>query len=71
MQISSFPPANWEIRFLQDMDTFTTEPDGSKLSLAALLAVKPAGAMEGNFRLTLTGTEDVIIRLAVSDFIPH
>jgi hypothetical protein len=69
--MSSFPPANWEVRFLQDMDTYTTEPDGSKLSLAALLAVKPAGAMEGNLRLTLTGTEDVSIRLAVSDFIPH
>jgi hypothetical protein len=69
--MSSFPPANWEVRFLQDMDTFTAEPNGSKLSLAALLAVKPAGAMEGNFRLTLTGTEDVSIRLAVTDFIPH
>ncbi len=70
-QMSSFPPADWEVRYLQDMDTFTVEPDGNKLCLAALLAVKPAGALEGNFRLTLTGTEDVSIRLNVADFIPH
>jgi hypothetical protein len=70
-QMSSFPPADWEVRYLQDMDTFTVEPDGHKLCLAALLAVKPAGAMEENFRLTLTGTEDVSIRLNVADFIPH
>jgi hypothetical protein len=69
--MSSFPPADWEVRYLQDMDTFTVEPDGNKLCLAALLAVKPAGALEGNFRLTLTGTEDVSIRLNVADFIPH
>jgi hypothetical protein len=69
--MSSFPPADWEVRYLQDMDTFTVEPDGNKLCLAALLAVKQAGAMEGNFRLTLTGTEDISIRLNVANFIPH
>jgi hypothetical protein len=55
--MSSFPPRNWEVRYLQDMDTLTAEPDGHKLSLAALLAVNPAGAWEGNFRLVLAGTE--------------
>jgi hypothetical protein len=37
--MSSFPPRNWEVRYLQDMDTLTAEPDGHKLSLAALLAL--------------------------------
>jgi hypothetical protein len=53
------------------MDTLTAEPDGHKLSLAALLAVNPAGAREGNFRLVLAGTEDVSVRLPITDFIPH
>jgi hypothetical protein len=36
-----------EMRYLQDMETFTMDPGNSKLSLAALLAVKPAGALWG------------------------
>ncbi len=47
------------------------EPDGHKLTLAALLAVKPAGAREGSFRLVLAGTEDITVRLPVAEFIPH
>jgi hypothetical protein len=39
--------------------------------LDALLAVKPAGALEGNFRLVLTSTEDITVRLPITDFIPH
>ncbi len=69
--MSSFPPRNWEVRYRQDMDTLTAEPDRHKLSLAALLAVNPAGAREGNFRLVLAGTEDVSVRLPITDFIPH
>jgi hypothetical protein len=71
LQMSSFPPTNWEVRYLQDMETFTADPGNSKLSLAALLAVKPAGVQEGNFRLVLTSTEDINVRLPVTDFIPH
>jgi hypothetical protein len=69
--MSSFPPSDWEVRYLQDMDTLTMEPDGHKLTLAALLAVKPAGAREGSFRLVLAGTEDITVRLPVAEFIPH
>jgi hypothetical protein len=70
--MSSFPPRNWEVRYLQDMDTLTAEPDGHKLSLAALLAVKPAGAREGSFRLVLAGIlEDISVRLLITDFTPH
>jgi hypothetical protein len=47
--MSSFPPADWEVRYLQDMETYTAEPDNRRLTLAALLAVKPAGALEGTF----------------------
>jgi hypothetical protein len=53
------------------MDTYTAEPDNHKLSLATLLAVKPAGAREGNFRLVLAGTEDISVRLPIAEFIPH
>jgi hypothetical protein len=63
-QMSSFPPRNWEVRYLQDMDTFTAEPDNHTLSLATLLAVKPAGAQEGNFRLVLAGTSCALTVLA-------
>jgi hypothetical protein len=62
---------NWEVRYLQDMETYTADPGNSKLSLAALLAMKPAGVLEGNFRLVLTSTEDITVRLPVTDFIPH
>jgi hypothetical protein len=70
-QMSSFPPRNWEVRYLQDMDTFMAEPDNRKLSLATLLAVKPAGAREGNFRLVLAGSEDISVKIPIADFIPH
>jgi hypothetical protein len=53
------------------METFTMDPGSSKLSLAALLAVKPAGALEGNFRLVLTSTENTNVRLPITEFIPH
>jgi hypothetical protein len=69
--MSSFPPADWEVRYLQDMETYTAEPNNCKLTLAALLAVKPPGAMEGSFRFVLAGTEVLLIKLPVVDFIPH
>jgi hypothetical protein len=69
--MSSFPPAVWEVRYLQDMESYTAEPDNRKLMLAALLAVKPAGTFEGTFRFVLAGTEDLVIKLPVAEFIPH
>jgi hypothetical protein len=69
--MSSFPPADWEVRYLQDMETYTAEPDNRRLTLAALLAVKPAGALEGTFRFVLAGTEDIEIKLPVAEFMPH
>ncbi len=69
--MSSFPPAEREVRYLQDMETYTAEPNNCKLTLAALLAVKPAGPMEGSFRIVLAGTEDLVVKLPVISFIPH
>jgi hypothetical protein len=69
--MSCFPPTNWEMRYLQDMETFMMDPGNSKLSLAALLAVKPEGAVEGNFRLILTSTKDINVKLPITEFIPH
>jgi hypothetical protein len=68
--MSSFPPADWEVRYLQDMETYTAEPNNCKLTLAALLAVKQAGPMEGSFRFVLAGTEDLVVKLPVTSFIP-
>jgi hypothetical protein len=65
----SFLPNNWEVRYLQDMETFTTEPGGNKLSLTALLTIKPARTREGSFRLGPEGIEDINIRLPIIDFI--
>jgi hypothetical protein len=53
------------------METYTAEPNNCKLTLAALLAVKPAGPMEGSFRFVLAGTEDLVVKLPVTSFIPH
>jgi hypothetical protein len=39
--MSSYPPLNWEIRYLREMDVFATPPPPSnKLTMTALLAVR-------------------------------
>ena len=54
--MSSFPPASWDVRFLQDMENLecglTTE-DG--LSMEAFVAVRPAGGKEGTFKFVING----------------
>jgi hypothetical protein len=69
--MSSFPPANWEVRYLQDMDTFQR---GARRQQAesSCPASRQAGLSYGRkFQDHTDGTEDVSIRLNVSDFIPY
>ena len=54
--MSSFPPSNWEVRFLKDMEALEVEPpDSDGVHLQALLAARPADGLEGSFLFTLRG----------------
>ena len=64
--MSSFPPEDWDMRPLADMNTMVASPrQGAEHSLQALLAVGPADGLEGSFRFTLTGTNHVTMRVPV------
>ena len=65
--MSSFPPANWEVRYLKDMDALTATPDvDDRLSMEAFLAVRPSGGEEGTFRFALWGPEDLRLYFPVT-----
>jgi len=57
--MESFPPSNWDIRHLADMDSIegTSHPD--KGVMQALLAVAPAENQEGAFKFLLSGSKPV------------
>ena len=39
--MSSFPPIDWEVKHLKEMDTFYAKPpEGAKVYMAALLAMR-------------------------------
>jgi len=65
-QMSSFPPLNWEVRFIEDMDKIFLDEGSSTLSVAALLAVKPARGAEGDFRFILMGSDPICARVKAS-----
>jgi len=70
--MSSFPPIQWQVRYLQDMDTMVGTPlEDHPISMAALMAVKPAGGDEGSFRFTLAGPEHVKLQIHVYDILKH
>ena len=69
--MSSFPPPNWEVRFLRDMGSLACEAkDSTRPSMAAYLAVKPAGGEEGNFRFVLAGPHKIRLRFEVKKVLP-
>ena len=69
--MSSFPPPNWEVQFLKDMDSLACEAkDSTRLSIAAYLAVKPAGGEEGNFRFVLAGPHKIRLRFEIKNVLP-
>ena len=56
--MATFPPRAWTVRFLQDMENIDCSLiDGDNLTMEALVAVRPAGGEEGNFRFALAGPD--------------
>ena len=65
--MATFPPCAWTMRFLQDMENIDCGPiDGNNLTMEALVAVRPAGGEEGNFRFTLAGPDMLKLVFLVS-----
>ena len=54
--MSSFPPASWDVRFLQDMENLECGlQNESGLSMEAFVAIRPAGGKEGSFKFAIDG----------------
>ena len=69
--MSSFPPANWAVRFLKDMPSLACEAaDNVRPSMAAYMVIKPAGGEEGNFRFVMAGPHKIRLRFEVTKVIP-
>ena len=65
--MTSFPPQAWSVRVLQDMENIDCSlVDGDNLTMEALVAVRPAGGEEGNFRFTLAGPDMLKLSFPVS-----
>ena len=70
--MSSFPPKQWRVRFLADLDTMEgTVYEDRPISIEALMAVRPSGGEEGAYRFTLAGPEHLKLRIKVSDVLDH
>ena len=70
--MSSFPPKQWEMRFLKDLDNIQgTVHEEHEVSLESYLAVQPSGGEEGSFRFVLAGPRHLHIRIKVTDVIPE
>ena len=67
--MSSFPPRQWVVRYLRDMETLTCEPAESGISMAALLAVRPAPGEEGNFRFAMAGPDKLKLKFSIRDIL--
>ncbi len=65
--MSSFPPKNWQVRHLTDLDQYEldTPAKSTRFSMEALLVAKPASGQEGNFRLVLGGNEKLLVEVDV------
>ena len=69
--MTAFPPKQWEIRFLQDMETLVCEPTSENgIFMESYVAVRPAGGAEGNFRFALAGTEKLKLSFPISKVLP-
>ena len=66
-----FPPEEWEIRHVDDLDTFRPSfPEPWKLGVAALLVVKPAAGMEGAYRIRIGGHR-IAVKLRADTLFNH
>jgi hypothetical protein len=69
--MSSFPPKQWRLRHLQDMDSMAIKArDGDSISLETLLAMPPADGEEGTFRFVLAGNHHLSFSLPVHSVLP-
>ena len=70
--MSSFPPANWVVRFLKDMPSLACEAaDNVRPSMAAYMAIRPAGGEEGNFRFVMAGPHKIRLRFEINKVIQN
>lgn len=66
--MSSFPPKDWQVRHLKDLDLYEAgTPARAKLLMEALLVAKPASGQEGTFKFVVAGADKILIELKVSD----
>ena len=69
--MSSYPPANWTVRFLKDMPSLGCEAtDSVRPSMAAFMAVKPSGGEEGSFRFVMAGPHKIRLCFEITTVIP-
>lgn len=68
--MSSFPPKEWQVRYLADMDTLTGDDISAPVSLEALMAVRPADGEEGTFRFILAGASKLKLSIPVQKVLP-
>ena len=69
--MSSFPPKQWAVRYLHDMDQLQcTDHEEPGIYMETFLAAKPARGEEGAFRFVLTGPEKVKLRFTINSVLP-
>ena len=69
--MSSFPPKQWDVRFLKDMENLQCGLQGERgLSMEAFMAVRPADGQEGDFRFALAGPEKLKLSFPINKLLP-
>lgn len=68
--MSSFPPVKWDVRHLQDFETYATSSVHSRRFLEALLVTDPAKGRQGEWRLMLSGNQMMEVNIRVADVLP-
>ena len=69
--MSSFPPKQWAVRYLRDMDQLEcTAGDNNGIAMEAFLAVKPARGQEGSFCFTLGCAEKIKLKFDIEAVLP-
>ena len=69
--MSSFPPKEWRVRYLKDMQHLACEAiEEDEISMAAYLAVRPSEGEEGSYRFALYGPDKIKLKFPVSKLLP-
>jgi len=69
--MTTFPPGNWDIRHLADMDAMEGTSHPEKGVVQALLAVAPADNQEGAFKILLSGERPVNLHFPARRLLPQ